>query len=137
MKEIIADTNIFIRFFLNDEQKLSAFAKDIVNHCVAGKYSLVILPAIFLEIAWLLRSFYKLSKNEIVKKIESMFQIPNLKFINEELVLKTVDIFKKHNVDFIDAFVAANMDALKIEKIFSFDHDFDKIKSVKRIEAMT
>ena len=134
MTEIIVDTNIFIRFFLNDEPKLSVTAKEIIEGCVAGKYSLAVLPAIFLEIVWLLKSFYKLPKDEIINKIESMFQIPNLKFIDEKLVLATVEVFKKYNVDFVDAFVFANMDGLKIKEIFSFDRDFDKIKGIKRLE---
>ena len=134
MTEIIVDTNIFIRFFLNDEPKLSITAKEIIEGCVAGKYSLAVLPAIFLEIVWLLKSFYKLPKDEIINKIESMFQIPNLKFIDEKLVLATVEVFKKYNVDFVDAFVFANMDGLKIKEIFSFDRDFDKIKGIKRLE---
>lgn len=134
MKEIIVDTNIFIRFFLNDEPKLSTAAREIINDCIVGKYSLIVLPAIFLEIVWLLRSFYKLTKNEIIDKIESMFQIPNLKFIDEKLIKDTVGTFKNYNVDFVDAFVASNAERLNIKEIFSFDRDFDKIPSVTRLQ---
>ena len=134
MTNYFADTNIFVRFLLNDDGKLSPLAREIIIGCEQEKYSLTIIPALVLEIVWLLNSFYKLPKQETIIKLETLAGLNNLNIIDKEIIANTIAIYKEKNVDFLDAFFAASMEALKIKEIFSFDRDFDKIRGLKRLE---
>lgn len=136
MTKYFADTNIFIRYFLNDDQKFSNYAREIITNCENGKFALIIIPATILEIVWLLNSFYKLPKTETVKKVESLWELKNLHIVDKNLAASAIKIYKNKNVDFVDAFFAANMAILKIKEIFSFDRDFDKIPNLKRLEKV-
>lgn len=132
--KIFVDTNIFIRFYRRDDQKLSPLAEKIISDCQAGRTVLVICPVTILETAWLLTSFYKLPKIEIVTFVEKILAMANLQIIDEGLTRNTVSLFKEKNIDVTDAYFTALMEQYKISKIFSFDHDLDKIKGIKRLE---
>lgn len=134
MTSFFADTNIFIRFLLNDDKKLGNLAREIIAGCEMDQFAIVIVPASILEIVWLLNSFYKLSKTETISKLQRLCVLNNLQIVEKETIINTIEIYKEKNIDFIDAFFVASMRALKIEEIFSFDHDFDKIKGIKRLE---
>lgn len=134
-KKIFADTNIFIRLYLQDNPKLSPLAKEIISNCEDGRYILVICPVTILEIAWLLLSFYKISKEKVLLLFEEILQIHNIEIIDRLSIEKTISIYKAKNIDITDAYWIAIMEQEKISEIFSFDRDFDKIKGVKRIEA--
>lgn len=133
--KIFADTNIFIRLYLQDNPKLSPLAKDIISGCESGKFTLVICPVTILEIVWLLLSFYKIPKEKILLFLEEILLISNIEIIDRPLIEKVVSIYKSRNIDVTDAYWIAVMEQEKIKGIFSFDHDFDKISGIKRLES--
>ena len=135
--KIFADTNIFIRLYLQDNPKLSPLANEIISNCEDGKYTLVICPVTILEIAWLLLSFYKIPKEKVLLFFEEILQIHNIEIIDRLSIEETISIYRSKNIDITDAYWIAIMKQEKISEIFSFDRDFDKIKGVKRTEAMT
>ena len=70
-----------------------------------------------------------------MKVIEEILVRDNLKLVDEELKKKTVMLYKEKNIDIVDAYFVSLMEQHKISKIFSFDHDFDKISGIKRLES--
>lgn len=134
INKIFADTNIFIRLYLQDNPKLSPMAKEIVSACESGKFVLVICPVTILEIVWLLLSFYKTPKEKILLFLEEILQISNIEIVNRTTIEKTISLYESRNIDITDAYWIVIMEQEKIKKIFSFDHDFDKIRSLTRLE---
>lgn len=132
---IFADTNIFIRLFLNDNPKLSPIAKEIVTNCEQGKYCLVICSVTVLEIIWLLLSFYKIPKEKILLFLDEILKISNIEIIDRSIIEKTLSIYKTKNADITDVYWTVVMEQEKIKEIFSFDHDLDKISGIKRLEV--
>ena len=47
-----------------------------------------------------------------------------------------MEIFVTKNIDFTDAYFAAIVKGNNYEAILSFDHDFDKISGIKRLEKI-
>lgn len=132
--KIFADTNIFIRLYLQDSPKLSPLAREIISACENGRYTLVICPVTILEIVWLLFSFYKISKEKILLFIEEILQIQTIEIIDRVLIEKSLSVYRSKNIDITDAYWISVMEQQKISKIFSFDHDFDKIPAITRLE---
>lgn len=62
--------------------------------------------------------------------------LSTLKIIDEGLAKRTVSLFKEKNIDIIDAYFASLMEGEKINKVFSFDHDLDKIPGLKHLEKI-
>lgn len=136
MNKYFVDTNIFTRFFLRDDPTLSPKAEKIITDCENGKYTLVLAPVLFLEITWLLRSFYKQKKSSVILILKKMLRHTNFEVIEKELVEKMVSLYESRNVDLIDCYFSAQMQGKGINQIFSFDHHFDKLTHIKRLEKI-
>ena len=131
MNKYFVDTNIFVRYYLKDDEKLSRASKKIIDGCVAGKYTLVICSTTFLEITWVLRSFYKQPKGKITDFIETILEMRNLTVVDRQLTDTTLSIYKSVNVDITDSYYCALMEQENIDEIFTFDHVFEKIPGIR------
>ena len=56
-----------------------------------------------------------------------------LEILEKNVLLRAIMFYQEKNIDFIDAYAAAFALENKIG-VCSFDHDFDKIKEIKRID---
>lgn len=135
-RKIFTDTNVFIRFYLQDNPKLSVAARNIILASQTGKCTMVICSATILEIVWLLLSFYKNPKENILAFIDEILHFPNLEIIDRKIIERTVAMFTSKNIDITDAYWLSLMEQENIKEIFSFDHDFDKIPGFKRLEKI-
>jgi len=126
MKEVFVDTNIFIRYLLEDEKEQVEQVENLFRLADEGEIKLVTNWLVMAEIDWALTSFYKLSKAKICKAFEKILALSFLEINKKDLLFKAVEIYKKKNVDFVDClnFVFAKDKKLPIA---SFDRDFDKI----------
>jgi len=128
MKKIL-DANIIIRYLVDDDRK----KVDLIENLLQSDESLILTDVTISEIIWVLSSYYQVEKNKIVKQITTLIHLPSIKS-NKTLILRALDLYDKNNIDWIDAYSSAYAIENNIDKIYSFDHDFDKLKKIKRIE---
>lgn len=129
--EKILDANIIIRYLVEDEddkQKASA-----IESLLQSDETLILTDVTISEIIWVLSSYYQEKKEKIIKKIIVLVHLPSIK-TSKSLILRALDIFQKNNIDWIDAYLGAFAIENKIETIYSYDHDLDKVKKIKRVE---
>ena len=95
------DTNILLRYALNDNAKLSAKAKDIVegNTCYVPLLALA-------EMGFVLGSVYEAKPAEVVAYAKSLMQQKNLRFEHESRVLQALAGVEA-GVDWFDALLWA------------------------------
>ncbi|MCX5912386.1 MAG: hypothetical protein NTV04_10685 [Deltaproteobacteria bacterium] len=68
--------------------------------------------------------------------VKGILATPGIEVTNEELVGRSLDYYESLNIDFIDGYIAAVMDRMKITDIYSFDKKhISRIRELKRIEA--
>lgn len=128
MKSFLADSNIFLRVFIQDNPIQTKESLKYLEDAKNGKIKITILSEIIPEIEYVLRKIYKQDKIEIVKDLEVICSTSYLYLDQRNIWLKTLKIYKNNNIDLIDAFLYQN----KLEKnmkILSFDKDFKKIKN--------
>lgn len=126
----LLDTNVIIRFLLKDHPTQSPASKTLLEN---SPENLVLTDVGLAEIIWLLTSFYKLPKQEVVEKIYNLLKVSSL-IVNKPLIIRTLYFYGNFSLDFIDAYFAAYCEQQKLEGIYSFDKGLDKIKSVKRFK---
>jgi predicted nucleic-acid-binding protein len=76
------------------------------------------------EIAWVLRSFYKVERIQIARRLRSVLLHPGV--ISEPVLLAAVDFYEQHNVDFLDCVLAAETATQKDICLITFDRDYRK-----------
>jgi len=126
----VVDTNLLLRYLTRDDPQKAEKVEKIFR----DKRRRPVIPDIVMaEVVWVLSSVYSLTKEEVIEKVESMLGLGG--FIeNTEVIGKTLVLFKKFNIDWIDCYEAALVQAGKYSGIYSFDRDFDKISGIRRIE---
>jgi len=72
------DTNILLRFLLDDVKEHSVFTQELFHNANENKFKLFIVPEVLVEVRYVLSSFYNFEKKEIVTAIN---QIIDLSFI--------------------------------------------------------
>ncbi len=125
----IIDTNLIIRYLVDDDQKKSQAVERLLTQ--TGNKS-VLLDMAFAEIVWVLQSYYGLSKREIAEKLSALLSVKSLQ-TNRTLLLKSLEYYAKSTLSFIDSYQAAYAGLHGLD-IYSYDHDFNKIKGIRRLE---
>ena len=127
------DANIFLEVALKDKRsdECKKFLIDVLEKKINAYTSDFILYTCILQIEGKLESRKKME--DFIVLISNM---ENLEFIrpNLDAMNVAIDIAKKYNLTFDDALVVACMTANNVNKLVSFDSDFDAVKEIERVE---
>lgn len=126
----LVDTNLIIRFLVKDNPTQFEAAQKVFSSL---NEKLILADLVLAEVVWTLLSVYKLGKHEIVEKLLKLLELKNL-IANFHLLINSLLIYRDHNISFVDAYLVAYAELEKLEGIYSFDKDLDKIKEVKRFK---
>ena len=135
MKSYFVDTNLFIRYLTNDDPEKADRVDRLLDQAVKRKISLVTAEMVLAEVVWVLESFYKIDKHQITDMLKAILATPGLEVLNGKTVENALQYYAFQNIDFIDAYIVALMQKLKIEGIYSFDKKhLQRMTQVKRLE---
>ena len=126
----ILDTNIIIRYLTEDDVKQAQRVELLFRKIATPK--LEIPDVVIVEIAYVLLSYYKLTKEDVVEKINVLVDFKKFK-TNKKLIKKTLDFYKNNNISFVDSYISALVFYKKNEFLFTFDKALLKIKDIKAI----
>lgn len=129
MAKILIDTNLIIRFLVNDDPKKAAKVKRVL---LETKNTNVLLDTVVAEIVWVLSSYYEQDKSSILEKIRALIHVDTIS-CNKSLLDRSLTIWGNNNLSFIDSYIAASVE-LEDLKIYSYDRQFDNIKTITRLE---
>jgi len=128
------DTNVFLRFLVNDDPEKADAREMLFRRAVTGEESLFTTDMVIAEIVWVLESYYELSKSDVREKIEKILNTQNLDCPNREIIINALAAYEEKNIDYIDAHNAYILKMKGIDEVYSYDRHFDRIKWMKRIE---
>jgi len=100
------DTSILIRYLTQDDPIQSLRANEIVDKLSSNAPGFVSLVTIA-EVAWVLRSRYKATSQEIATAIERILSSDRLEVQNEQQVYEAMLALKAGNGTFADALICA------------------------------
>jgi predicted nucleic-acid-binding protein len=128
------DTNIFIRFLVNDIPQKADACEKIFKNAVAKKETLFITEMVIAEIIWVLESYYELPQPEVQEKVEKIINTPNLICPHKDLILNALTIYGENNIDYIDAYNALILKDKGIKEVYSYDKHYDRMDWLTRLE---
>ncbi len=141
---IAIDTNVLLRYLLQDDKKQSAKADQLIS----GTEKVLLTDVVLAETVWTLKGKkYRLNKEDLLIVIDSLFKEPNISFEDGQTVWRAyhryrsaqpVKVGKKKKIaDFPDALILEKAKYNAVEKhesfsgFYSFDlalQQFDEIK---------
>lgn len=135
MKEIpIIDANIILRFLTNDIPKQADRCTGLLKRIESGSEEVWIPDLVLADIVWTLEKFYKQPKQRIQELLIPILELKGLRHNNKKISKLAFQLYVEKNIDWADAFVAAQMITQKKCEIYSYDSDFDKVDGINRLE---
>lgn len=113
----LIDTNVILRFILNDNVEMAKQAAEII---ISGAYT---KPEVIAEVVYVLKSVYSFPKDKICSTIHSLSEIVQIE--KEGCVKYAIDLFSNSSLDFVDCLLAA-YHSLNDELVFTFDKKLKK-----------
>jgi len=108
MKTYIADTNIFLRFFLKDNIAQAEKSKRYIAQAQSGKIKIIILPEVLFEIEYVLRKVYGLDRSAIVYYMYHIAGNDVYEVHEQKLWITALSLYKKRSVDLNDIGILRN-----------------------------
>jgi predicted nucleic-acid-binding protein len=124
---IFLDTNVFIRYFKQEDENISTDAEVLFHKIVSGEIACFTNTIVIAEIVWVLEKYYDWEKPEVCDNIEFILNTPNIKISERKILQSAVKTYRELNIDFIDSYNYAYIRANSSSEIYSYDIHFDKL----------
>lgn len=125
MSKNLIDTNLIIRFLVNDNPPKVARVEKLLKD---KNNNNILLDTVVAEIIWVLSSYYHLSKEDIVEEIKALIHVDTIE-CNAFLLNRSLTLWQDYNISYIDAYLAAVAELGKIT-LYTYDKSFNLLKGI-------
>ena len=126
MSKNLIDTNLIIRFLLNDNPSKTLRVEKLLKD---NNNQNILLDTVVAEIIWVLSSYYNLKKSEIVEKIKALIHVDTIE-CNAFLINRALSLWQENNISYIDSYLIA-VGELGNMTLYSYDQKFKSIPNLK------
>ncbi|MCP4630239.1 MAG: type II toxin-antitoxin system VapC family toxin [bacterium] len=126
-KVYLIDTNVILRYLLNDHKRFSPKAKAFMQDVAEGFKKAELLSVVVVECVYVMEKFYEIPKNEIVDKLSRTLNINGIIHPDKSAILDALLKFENSSADIVDCILAAKSSPQRI--VVSFDKDFKRLKA--------
>ncbi len=124
------DTNVLVRHLTGDPPDQAARATAYLRRAEA-----LLLPDLILaEVAYVLESFYEAPRAQVAEALRAVLAFPAIRVVDAELLLRAVEVYEAHRLDFADAYLVASAERTGVGEVASFDRGIDRVPTVRRVE---
>ena len=120
-KKIFVDTNIFLRYLINDDVSISDKIEDVFKKASSGKILLITGSLVIIEIIFVLDSYYDKPKKDIETAVLKIMNTKGLEIKDSDIILDALNYYLHKNIDFVDAYNAFFMKEHNIADILTLD----------------
>jgi predicted nucleic-acid-binding protein len=124
------DTNILVRFFTKDNIEQSSRAVDLMRTLTPESPGFVSLVSL-IELVWVLRSQYRLSKSELIQCLEQLLNIHDLVVESQTAVTLALRRFANAKADFADCLIERSGAAAGCGETVTFDVDASRFAGMR------
>ena len=114
------DTNVLVRYIMQDDLKQSPLATRLIESRSVESRGFVPLVSV-VELFWVMSSAYELDRGQLIAALEGLLRTKELVVERAEIVWKALRIFQTANMDFADCLIERSAAAAGCEKTMTFD----------------
>ena len=133
-KRAVIDTNLLVRYLTGDDPSKANEVGRLLLKAAEGEIGLLIPSVVIAELVWVLQSFYKLERGEIVPLLNAILHTRGVEVSDKAVVSDAIAIYGDDTIDFIDAWIVAFAKAADVRAIYTFDRKH--FKGIDGIEMM-
>jgi predicted nucleic-acid-binding protein len=115
------DANVILRYILDDNEKLSPKARDIID---GNDFHVPI--EVLAEVVYVLSGVYEIERDEIKRALTEFVESTKCDLDDADVVAKSLEVFSESSIDFVDCVLAARAACHGI-RIATFDKKLNKL----------
>lgn len=127
--KIFIDSNIWLRFFLADDEKSFKACQKLFQRIEAGKIKPYTSTIILLEVGYILSSIYKIPMAAVFQDLKDVLATRNLTLIEKTDFVNCLALSRDLKIKLADCLISLQIprDAFLV----TYDKDFKKFKNLK------
>lgn len=129
MKKLFLDTNIFLRFFLRDNENQYQNVCRLFAKIEEGNFKPYTSSIVFLELNYVVRNIYKLPIEDVLNYINAVKEMRGMTVVDKTDTDKAISLYRKYKIKLGDCFIASQLPEEAV--LVSYDKDFKKIKEIQ------
>lgn len=125
MKKIFLDSNVWLRLFTNEPSPQFEDCRELLAKIETGNFLPYASNIVLLEVAFTLKTFYKLKHPQIVTYLDTILHTRNLTIIEKTKSAEALKLFQKTKIKFTDCLIATQIKPGM--RLITYDRDFEKL----------
>jgi len=120
LEEVIIDTNVVLRFLLNDDKEQSELASQIISDA-----NCIVPVEVITEAVFVLDKVYFFDREAICEEIKDFAKIKKSMLLERDVVCYACDVYASSTLDFVDCLIDGYA-KIKGYNAFTFDKKLRK-----------
>jgi predicted nucleic-acid-binding protein len=129
------DTNVLVRYVVQDDSGQLAAAKRLIKRCVSEGQSLFVPLTVTLELEWVLRASFGYSKDDVMQVLSNLFSAAELAFQSERALEVALHLYRKGSADFADCLHIALATEVEEHPLWIFDRGTAKVVGAQLVRS--
>lgn len=115
------DTNLLVRFLVNDEPDQAARAAAFVDRAVSRHQELYVSDLVMCEVVWVLAGAYRIGRGKIAETVADLLRSPTLRFTDSDRLSRALRAFARGKGDFADCLILEHARDAGCTAVATFD----------------
>ena len=120
---IALDTNVLVRFLIEDDARQSTAAAALVERTVHSNDMLYVSGIVLCETVWVLTGTYRVPRLDVVKTLQDLLRAKHLTFDNRDRLARAIDSFAAGRGDFADYLIREDALLAGCASVATFDRE--------------
>jgi predicted nucleic-acid-binding protein len=113
------DTNVLVRYIMQDDADQSAKANKLIESLSSDKPGFIPLIAI-VELVWVLESCFQLTRDQLVQALDALLHTKERVVDRADRVMKALRVFKAGTADFADCLIERGASSAGCSRTLTF-----------------
>jgi len=118
---IAIDTNVLVRYLVNDDPKQARKAKALVHQLDSEEARAYVSDIVLCELVWVLARRYGFDRAQIGLTLKRLTGARQLRFISSDNILRAIGAYESGKGDFADYLIREHAAAAGCESVATFD----------------
>ena len=115
------DTNVLVRFLVEDDPKQSAAAAALIARAAAADEPVFVSDIVVCEVVWVLAAAYRVGRAEIASTLRELLRARSMVFEAADELSRALDAYSDGRGDFADYLIREHARAAGCEAVATFD----------------
>lgn len=127
------DTNVLVRYVVQDDEAQLTSARKLIRKCVADSQALFVPVTVVLELEWVLRASFGYAKDDVMQVLSSLFSAAEMTFESERALEVALQLYRTGPADFADCLHIALAAQAGELPLWTFDRGAAKVSGAQSI----